>query len=253
MITVVDPDAARAALSAGDLACPESGCAGTLRIWSGARARHVQLPGGQWRRLRPDRARCRACGVTHVLLPAWCLPRRAYSTDVVGTALLAAAQGAGHTRAAAAAGAPTATVRDWLRAVGRSAPALTAQAITVAGAAGEADACWTATRPCSAHQRGQRPRRRGPRIPPGADQAPTRFCRRPSDRHRLPRAPGRTPPPPTAARLATGRPHRRGSCPVALADDQRHHRRAPPDVPKRLIPATFPALPRPPAASSSSP
>ena len=151
MITVVDPDAARAALSAGDLACPQSGCAGTLRIWSAARARQVQLPGGQRRRLRPDRARCRACGVTHVLLPAWCLPRRAYSSDVVGTALLTAAQGAGYAGAAAAAGAPTATARDWLRAVGRSAPALTAQTLAVAGAAGEADACWPRpSQPCSA-------------------------------------------------------------------------------------------------------
>ena len=151
MITVVDPDAARAALSAGDLACPQPGCAGRLRIWSPARTRHVQLPGGQRRRLRPDRARCRACGVTHVLLPAWCLPRRAYGSEVVGAALLAAAQGAGYARAAAAAGAPTSTVRDWLRAVGRSAPALTAQALAVAGAAGEADACWPRpSRPCSA-------------------------------------------------------------------------------------------------------
>lgn len=151
MITVVDPDAARAALSAGDLACPQPGCAGALRIWSPARTRQVQLLGGTWRRLRPDRARCRACGVTHVLLPAWCLPRRAYSTDVVGTALLAAAQGAGYARAAAAAGTPTATVRDWLRAVGRSAPALTAQELAVAGAAGDADGCWLRpSRPCSA-------------------------------------------------------------------------------------------------------
>ncbi len=151
MITVVDPEAARAALAAGDLACPESRCAGTLRIWSPARVRCVQLPDGQRRRLRPDRARCRACGVTHVLLPAWCLPRRAYSTDTVGTALLAAAQGAGYAGAAAAAGAPIATVRDWLRAVGRSAPALTAQAVTIAGAAGEADLCWPRpTERCSA-------------------------------------------------------------------------------------------------------
>ena len=88
MITVVDPDAARLALSAGDLACPEAGCAGTLRIWSAARARHVQLPGGQRRRLRP---------------------------------------------------------------VGRSAPALTAQAVVVAGAAGDADACCPRPmQPCSA-------------------------------------------------------------------------------------------------------
>ena len=150
-MTVVDPEAARAALSAGDLACPEPGCVGTLRIWSAARARHVQLPDGQRRRLRPDRARCRACGVTHVLLPAWCLPRRAYSSDTVGTALLAAAQGAGYARAATAAGAPTTTVRDWLRAVGRSAPALTARAVTVAEAAGEGDACWPRlSQPCSA-------------------------------------------------------------------------------------------------------
>jgi hypothetical protein len=150
-MTVVYPDAIRAALSAGTLPCPQPGCAGALRIWSPARTRRVQLPGGQWRSLRPDRARCRACCVTHVLLPAWCLPRRAYSTEVVGTALLAAAQGAGYARAAAAAGAPTSTVRDWLRAVGRSAAALTAQAVTIAGAAGEADACWPRpSRPCTA-------------------------------------------------------------------------------------------------------
>jgi hypothetical protein len=38
-----------------------------------------------------------------------------------------------------------------LRAVGRSAPALTAQAVTIAGAAGEADACWPPPpRPCTA-------------------------------------------------------------------------------------------------------
>ena len=148
---MVDSDAARAALSAGTLPCPQPGCAGALRIWSPARTRRVQLLGGQWRPLRPDRARCRACGVSHVLLPTWCLPRRAYSTEVVGAALLAAAQGAGYGRAAAAAGAPTTTVRDWLRAVGRAAPALTAQAVIVAGAAGEADACWPQpSRPCSA-------------------------------------------------------------------------------------------------------
>ena len=42
-------------------------------------------------------------------------------------------------------------MRDWLRAVGRSAPALTAQALTTAGAAGDPDACWTRpTRPGSA-------------------------------------------------------------------------------------------------------
>lgn len=152
MITVVDPDAARVALAAGQLACPEPGCDGILRVWSRARARRVRMPDGDLQRLRPDRARCRACGITHVLLPAWCLPRRGYGTEVVGAALLAAAQGAGCARAAAAAGAPTATVRDWLRAVARAAPELTARAVTVAQTAGDADACWPkpSSRPVSA-------------------------------------------------------------------------------------------------------
>lgn len=150
MITVVDPDAARAELTAGRLGCPQPGCGGVLRVWSRARARRVRMPGGDLVRLCPDRARCRGCQVTHVLLPAWCLPRRGYGTEVVGTALLAAAQGAGCARAAAAAGAPAGTVRDWLRAVGRAAPALTARAVVVAQAAGDTDACWpTPSRPGS--------------------------------------------------------------------------------------------------------
>ena len=142
MITVVDQQAARAALVAGLLGCPAPGCGGVLGVWSRARARRVRVPGGELELLRPDRARCRTCRVTHVLLPAWCLPRRAYGTEVVGTALLAAAQGAGCTRAAAAAGAPASTVRDWLRSVARAAPTLTARAVAVAQAAGDADACW---------------------------------------------------------------------------------------------------------------
>jgi len=43
-------------------------------------------------RLRPDRAKCRACRRSHVLLPAEYLPRRAYDVHVVGAALLEAAQ-----------------------------------------------------------------------------------------------------------------------------------------------------------------
>jgi hypothetical protein len=142
VITVVDPDAARAALAAGRLACPAPGCGGVLRVWSRARARRVRVPGGDLRLVRPDRARCRACGVTHVLLPVWCLPRRGYGTEVVGAALLAAAEGAGCARAAAAAGAPAGTVRGWLRAVARAAPTLTAWAVEVGRAAGEAEAVW---------------------------------------------------------------------------------------------------------------
>lgn len=42
MITVVDADAARCALLAGLLCCPEPGCDGVLRVWSRARARRVR-------------------------------------------------------------------------------------------------------------------------------------------------------------------------------------------------------------------
>lgn len=136
MITVVDPDAARRSLLAGLLTCPEPGCDGVLRVWSRARARQVRRLDGGLIMLRPDRARCRGCAVTQVLLPAWCVPRRGYGVEVVGAALLAAAEGAGHRRAAARVQAPAGTVRGWLRAVRAGADVLTARAVEVAGAAG---------------------------------------------------------------------------------------------------------------------
>ena len=86
MITVVDPDAARRALLAGLLTCPEPGCEGVLRVWSRARTRRVRRLDGALIALRPDRARCRRCAVTQVLLPAWCVPRRGYGVEVVGAA-----------------------------------------------------------------------------------------------------------------------------------------------------------------------
>lgn len=72
------------------------------------------------------------------MLPVWCLPRRAYAAEVVGTALRLSAQGAATTQAAAAAQAPVGTVRDWLRAVRRGASALIAVAVTAARSAGDA-------------------------------------------------------------------------------------------------------------------
>jgi hypothetical protein len=136
VITVVDPDAARDALLAGRLRCPEPGCDGILRVWSRARARQVRRRDGGLIALRPDRARCRRCAVTQVLLPAWCVPRRGYDVEVVGAALLAAADGVGHRRVAAGVDVPAGTVRGWLRAVRAGAPALTACAVGVAAAAG---------------------------------------------------------------------------------------------------------------------
>ena len=67
--------------------------------------------------LRPRRARCRTCRVTHVLLPAVVAPRRADTTAVIGSALLASARGTGYRRIAAQLDRPLSTVRRWIRAV----------------------------------------------------------------------------------------------------------------------------------------
>jgi hypothetical protein len=68
--------------------------------------------------LCPRRARCRGCGRTHVLLPAWCLARRADAGEVIGRALEAKASGSGHRVIAVLLGRPASTVRGWLRAFG---------------------------------------------------------------------------------------------------------------------------------------
>jgi hypothetical protein len=50
-----------------------------------------------------------------VLLPVWCLSRRADAGAVIGAALEAAAAGGGHRAIAGLVGRPAATVRGWLR------------------------------------------------------------------------------------------------------------------------------------------
>lgn len=137
MITVIDPDAARTALAAGELACPQSGCSGRLRTWSKARERPVRRRDGTSVRWRPDRAKCRSCRGSHVLLPVEFLPRRGYDVHVVGAALLAAAEGAGYRRAATAVGVPPSTVRGWLTSVRARSADLVATAIELTGAAGQ--------------------------------------------------------------------------------------------------------------------
>ena len=71
--------------------------------------------------LVPRRARCRECRATHVLLPAWCLARRADAGEVIGLALEAKAAGSGHRVIAGRLGRPASTVRGWLRAFTRRA------------------------------------------------------------------------------------------------------------------------------------
>lgn len=114
VIMVVDVEAAEADLAAGALACPR--CGGRLRPWSWAPARRIrQLD--DTATVRPRRTRCTTCHGTHLVLPAWCLPRRADAVEVIGTALVAHAAGQGHRRIATKLGRPVSTVRRWLRAV----------------------------------------------------------------------------------------------------------------------------------------
>lgn len=104
-----DPAEVERRLCAGELACP---CGGGLAPWGHGRPRTVRGVG----LLRPRRARCLACRVTHVLLTVSCLLRRADAVEVIGAALRAKAAGQGHRPIAARLGRPSSTVRGWLRA-----------------------------------------------------------------------------------------------------------------------------------------
>ena len=121
MLTVnADRDVVERQLGGGELACPS--CGGVLARWGHGAERRVRLPGGPDGErdrhvvLVPRRSRCRECGATHVLLPAWCLARRADAGEVIGLALEAKAAGAGHRVIAGRVGRPASTVRGWLRA-----------------------------------------------------------------------------------------------------------------------------------------
>jgi len=96
-------------LAAGEVFCPA--CAGVLAPWGWARRRVVRGVGA----LRPRRAWCGQCLVTHVLLPVTVLLRRADAVAVIGAGLVARAAGHGHRRVATWLGVPAATVRGWLR------------------------------------------------------------------------------------------------------------------------------------------
>ena len=112
MITVeVNVGRVELRLAAGELCCP--GCGGGLTGWGWARLRRVR---GLNSSVRPRRARCTPCRVTHVLLPVVLLVRRAYAAAVIGAVLTAkGARGWGFRRIAAVMGIPESTVRAWLR------------------------------------------------------------------------------------------------------------------------------------------
>lgn len=119
----IAPERVEAALAAGELACPA--CSGCLSPWGFARLRAVRLR-DEVRAVRPRRARCDACATTHVLSPAWSVPRRRDGAEVIGEALRLAALGAGHRPIAAQLRRSPSTVRGWLRASRQRAESLRA-------------------------------------------------------------------------------------------------------------------------------
>lgn len=115
MTVEADPVLVETRLAGGRLACPGGGCRQPLRPWGWARRRKVHGLVG-W--LRPRRARCGSCLVTHVLLPVTVLLRRGYAAEVIGAAVTARAGGVGHRRIGQRLGVPAVTVRGWLRRLG---------------------------------------------------------------------------------------------------------------------------------------
>ena len=108
-----DRDEVERQLAGGELAC--SSCGGVLGGWGNARLRRVRVAEGPDAEMVPRRSRCRQCGATHVLLPVWCLLRRADAAAVIGAALEAGAAGDGHRKIAGLVSRPALTVRGWLR------------------------------------------------------------------------------------------------------------------------------------------
>lgn len=114
MLTVeVDAASVERRLARGELSC--SGCLGRLGPWGWARRRTLRGWDGSTLTLTPRRSRCSLCLVTHVLLPAVVLARRADLAEVIGAALTARARGSGARTVAALVSRSVDTVRGWLR------------------------------------------------------------------------------------------------------------------------------------------
>ncbi len=144
MIEVFDTAAARIALARRMLGCP--GCGQPLRPWGHARERTIREQDGVLAAVRPDRALCTGCGVTHVVLDAGLLPHRACSAALIGRSLVAAALGHGHRRIARDLAVPAGTARGWIRAARRSAEQLRVTGIRAVVAL-DPDALPAAARP----------------------------------------------------------------------------------------------------------
>ena len=92
--------------------CPS--CSSPVVFWSGY-WRHVRRRERE-RRIFIPRVRCRGCGVSHALMPAFVLARRLDAAESAGLVIGRVVAGAcGVRRAAAVAGVPHTTARDWVR------------------------------------------------------------------------------------------------------------------------------------------
>jgi hypothetical protein len=109
-----DATMVEARLRAGEIECPGN-CEGKLGPWGWARERQVR-DHGRLEPLRPRRSRCRACLITHVLLPTLVLLRRMDVVEVIGAALTARlAEGRSRSETAREAGVCWDTARGWVR------------------------------------------------------------------------------------------------------------------------------------------
>ena len=71
---------------------------GRVARWGYRRVHTVRSLGTATVTVRPQRVRCRDCGVTHILLPTALQARRAHTTEVAGNALAYNAKGMGFRR-----------------------------------------------------------------------------------------------------------------------------------------------------------
>jgi hypothetical protein len=108
------PDLVEAKLATGEYRCGSCGD-GRLAPWGFARRRKLRSRGAEvW--LRPRRARCVSCLITHVLLSTIALVRRRDVVEVIGEALTARyLDGKSRSVVAAEAGVPFDTARGWQR------------------------------------------------------------------------------------------------------------------------------------------
>lgn len=98
-------------LCQGLLQCP---CSGVLGPWGWARERAIRTPAGTVA-VKPRRGRCRSCGATHVLLPAWLFVRRAFAGALMWVCVLARAAGSKVAAIGSRFGVRASTVASWLR------------------------------------------------------------------------------------------------------------------------------------------